>query len=145
MNNAVSTLTAATAGLGLTVAATSAKAFVIAPAVAAAVLAGGIFGGAVLGSAAANAYNNPYQTSAAPVVVAPGPSVTVNSTTCYYTHRVVNHVRTRVRVCGPAAAPVAAAPVPPYGYAYAPEALAPAPVIAPTGGCEVIAGNRVCF
>ncbi len=99
MTRAVSTLTAATAGLGLAVASTSAKAFVIAPAVAAAALAGGIFGGAVLGSAAANS-GYPYYATAAPVVVTPG--VTVGSTTCYYTNRLANPVTqtwTRERVC----------------------------------------------
>jgi hypothetical protein len=119
--------------------------------VAAAILAGGVLGGAALGSAATNAYNYPtVVTPAAPVAVAPGPSVTVNSTTCYYTHRWVNHVRRRVRVCnGPAvaqmpleAAPVAAAPA--YDYPAA-VAVTPAPVVAPTGYCDIVAGNRVCF
>jgi hypothetical protein len=97
MNKAVSTLTAATAGMGLVVASTSAKAFVIAPAVAAAALAGGILGGAVLGSAATNSAAYPYYATAAP-----GAGVTVNSTTCYFTHRLVNPVTqawTRERVC----------------------------------------------
>ena len=146
MNKAVSTLTAATAGMGLAVASTSAKAFVIAPAVAAAALAGGILGGAVLGSAASNSGTYPYYATAAP-----GPAVTVNSTTCYFTHRWINHVRRRVEVCnGPAGrtvapAPLAAAPVatPTYAYGYGYEAV-PA-VIAPPGYCEVISGNRVCF
>lgn len=147
MNRALSTLTAATAGMGLTVAATSAKAFVIAPAVAAAALAGGIFGGAVLGSAAtSSAYNYPYRT---PVVVAPGPSVTVNSTTCHFAHRWINGVRTRVRVCRTATAPepVAEAPVAvsPYAEPYAYTAYGAPEVIAPPGGCEMISGNRVCF
>jgi len=152
MNKAVSTLTAATAGMGLAVASTSAKAFIIAPAVAAAALAGGILGGAVLGSAATNAQHEyPTVVTAAPVAVAPGPAVTVNSTTCYFTHRWINHVRRRVEVCnGPAGrtmapAPLAAAPVatPTYAYGYGYEAV-PA-VIAPPGYCEVISGNRVCF
>lgn len=154
MNKALSTLTAATAGVTLAVASTSAKAFVIAPAVAAAVLAGGVLGGAALGSAASNAYNYPaYPTVVAPAApVAVAPSVTVNSTTCYYTHRWINHVRTRVRVCrspgaeaelplaaAPATAPLVA-PAPVYG-AYGYYGYEPAPV----GGCEIISGNRVCF
>ncbi len=110
MNRAVSTLTAATAGVGLTVAATSAKAFV--PAVAAALIAGGVLGGAALGSAATNYDYYPYgyptvvTTATAPVAVAPAPvtvaqapAVTVNSTTCYFTHRWINGFRHRVRVC----------------------------------------------
>ena len=48
MNRMVSTLTAATAGVGLAVATTSAKAFVIAPALAAGILAGGVLGGAAI-------------------------------------------------------------------------------------------------
>ena len=151
MNKAVSTLTAATAGMGLVVASTSAKAFVIAPALAAAALAGGIFGGAVLGSAATNAYyNNPTVVTPAPVAVAPGPSVTVNSTSCYFTHRRINHVRTRVEVCnGPTGrtmtpAPLAAAaPVATPTYAYGYESVPVA--VAPPGYCDVIAGNGVCF
>jgi hypothetical protein len=84
MTRAVSTLTAATAGLGLAVASTSAKAFVIAPALAAGVLAGGILGGAVLGSAASNSYYS------SPYYAAPG--VTINSTTCYVRPRLANPV-----------------------------------------------------
>ena len=107
----VSTLTAATAGVGLTVAATSAKAFV--PVVAAALIAGGaLAGGAVLGSAATNypygyyPYGYPAVTTTAPVAVAPAPvtvaeapAVTVNSTSCYFTHRWINGIRHSVRVC----------------------------------------------
>jgi hypothetical protein len=142
MNKALSTLTAATAGVGLAVASTSAKAFIIAPAVAAAALAGGIFGGAVLGSAVTA---NNYPTT---VAVAPEPSVTVNSTTCYFTHRWINHVRTRVQVCNSPV--VAAAPLAAPAYTYEPPVVATAPVVetapmvAPIGGCEIIAGNRVC-
>jgi hypothetical protein len=102
MTRTLSTLTAATAGLGLAVASTSAKAFFIAPAVAAAALAGGVLGGAVLGTAATNSAVYPYYTTAAPVVVTPGPAVAVNSTTCYFTFRLVNPVTqqwTREQVC----------------------------------------------
>jgi hypothetical protein len=75
MKKAVSTLTAATAGVGLAVASTSAKAFV--PVVAAALIAGGaLAGGAVLGSAATNsyyaypyAYGYPTVATTAPVAV----------------------------------------------------------------------------
>ena len=112
MNKAVSTLTAATAGVGLAVASTSAKAFV--PVVAAALIAGGaLAGGAVLGGAATNSYyaypygyyGYPTVETTAPVAVTPaptvvaGPSVTVNSTSCYFTHRWIGGVRHRVRIC----------------------------------------------
>ena len=59
MNRTVSTLAAATAGVGLAVASTSAKAFVIAPALAAGILAGGVLGGAAIGAAANNRYTYP--------------------------------------------------------------------------------------
>ena len=129
MNKALSTLSAATAGVTLAVASTSAKAFVIAPEGRAAQDSAG----EALGSAASNAYNYPaYPTVVAPAApVAVAPSVTVNSTTCYYTHRWINHVRTRVRACrspgaeaelplaaAPATAPLVA-PAPVYGgYGY---------------------------
>jgi hypothetical protein len=106
MNKAVSTLTAATAGVGLAVASTSAKAFIIAPAIAAAALAGGVFGGAALGSAATGYpygyYSNGYwypTAYSAPTVVETAPAVTVNSTTCFIRHRWIDGVRQPVRVC----------------------------------------------
>ena len=93
MTRAVPTLTAATAGLGLAaLASTSAKAFVIAPLAVAAIIGGSVLGGAMLGSAATNS----------PVVVTPGAAVSVNSTTCYFTNRLVNPVTqtwTLERVC----------------------------------------------
>ena len=175
MNKTLSTLTAATAGVGLIVASTSAKAFVIAPALAVAILAGGVLGGALLGSAMTNGYT--YQIADAPSAgaVATAPSVSVNSTTCYFTHRWINHARTRVRVCDTpvaeapvAAAAPAAAPTVAYGYPsvvtpapvaatpvaaptveypaiVAPEPVVAAPAVAPVGECQIIAGNRVCF
>jgi hypothetical protein len=96
MNKAVSTLTAATAGLGLAVASTSAKAFV--PLALAGIIGGAALGGAVLGGAATNSYYTPtYVAPAAPVVVTPG--VTVGSTSCHFAHRWINGVRERVQVC----------------------------------------------
>ena len=93
MKRAITTLTAAIVAVGLAAGApTSAQAFIIAPAVAAAVLAGGVFTGAVVGTAASNA-NRPV------VAVAPGPGVTVGSTTCYFTHAWVGHVWRRVQIC----------------------------------------------
>jgi hypothetical protein len=144
MNKALSTVTAAAAGVGLALASTSAKAFV--PVVLAAIIGGSVLGGAVLGGAASNANNG---TSVAPTV-ASEPAVTVNSTTCYFTHRWINGVRHRVRVC--TGQPVAAAPapavVPEYRYGYG----AAVPVYgygyyatAPAGNCDVISGQRVCF
>jgi len=108
MNRAKSTLTAATAGLGLAaLASTSAKAFV--PLVAAAIIGGAALGGVALGSAATNSYYYPYGyptvATTAPVAVAPAPtvvaepSVTVNTTSCYFTHRWIDGVRHRVRIC----------------------------------------------
>ena len=92
MTRALSTFTAATAGLGLAVASTSAKAFV--PVVLAAIIGGSVVGGAVVGTAATHpAY--PYYATAAP-------GVTVNSTNCYFTDRLVNPVNqtwVRERVC----------------------------------------------
>jgi len=104
MNRTVSTLTAATAGVGLAVATTSAKAFIIAPALAAGIPAGGVLGGAAIGAAANNSYYYPNGYCAAPVAPAPTvaaaePTVTVNSTSCYFTHRWIDGVRHRVRVC----------------------------------------------
>ena len=91
----LSTLTAASAGLGVTLAATSAKAFV--PAVLAAIIGGSVLGGAVLGTAANNAATYPYYATAAPVAVTPG--VSVNATTCYYTRRINPATGMRERVC----------------------------------------------
>jgi len=100
MNRTVSTLTAATAGVGLAVATTSAKAFVIAPALAAGMLAGGVLGGAAIGAAANNGYYYaaPAVTTAPAVAVAE-PTVTVNGASCYFTHRWIDGVRHRVRMC----------------------------------------------
>jgi hypothetical protein len=144
MNKALSTLTAAGgAGIGLALASTSAKAFV--PLVLGVIIGGSVLGGAVLGSAASNANNaNSYST------VASEPAVTVNSTTCYFTHRWISGVRHRVRVC--TGQPVAAVPspvlVPGYGYGYG--AAVPAYeygyyATAPAGHCDLISGQRVCF
>jgi hypothetical protein len=96
MNKTVSKLTAATAGLGLVVASTSAKAFV--PIVLAGIIGGAALGGIVLGSAATNSYSPTY-VAPAPVAVASEPSVIVGSTSCHFTHRWVDGVRERVRVC----------------------------------------------
>jgi hypothetical protein len=94
---ALRTLAAATVALGLTAAVpTGAQAFIIAPAAAAAWLAGGVLGGALLGTAVTNSATYPT------VVAAPAPGVTVNSTTCYFTNRLVNPVTqtwTREQVC----------------------------------------------
>jgi hypothetical protein len=90
MNKTASILTAATAGLGLAVASTSAKAFV--PRVLGAIIGGAALGGVVLGNAATNSYYAP----TAPVVE---PGVTVGSTSCHFAHRWVDGVRERVRVC----------------------------------------------
>src|SRR5271166_5279161 len=91
MTKALRTMSAATVALGLAAAApTAAQAFVIVPAVAAAWLAGGVLGGAVLGTAVTNS------------ATYPAPGVTVNSTTCYFTNRLVNPVTqqwTREQVC----------------------------------------------
>lgn len=142
MNRALSTLSATGVGLGLALATTSAKAFV--PVVLGAIIGGSVLGGAVIGSAVAN--SNRYPTVVTPVAptVAEGPAVTVNSTTCYFTHRWVDGVRRRVRVC--TGEPVAVAPTPAvapqygaapaYGYGY--YAMAP-------GHCEMVSGSRVCF
>jgi subtilisin family serine protease len=95
MNRPVSALTAATAGVGLALASTSAKAFFIAPALFAGLLAGGVVGGAALNSAA----NNTYIANGRTVVATPAPAVTVGSTTCYFTHAWVGNVWQRVQVC----------------------------------------------
>jgi hypothetical protein len=99
------------------------------PAVLAAIIGGSVLGGAVLGSAASNAnHANSYPT------VASEPAVTVNTTTCYFTHRWINGVRHSVRVCSgqPVAAAPAPAVVPEYGYGYY--------ATAPAGHCDVISG-----
>jgi hypothetical protein len=89
-------LTAAGAGVGIAaLASTSAKAFFIAPALFAGLLAGGVFGGAVLSNAANNANTGNVRT----VVAAPGPAVTVGSTTCRFTNAWVGGVVRRVQVC----------------------------------------------
>jgi hypothetical protein len=146
MNKALSTLTATGAGVGLALASTSAKAFV--PVVLAAIIGGSVLGGAALGTAASNANNvNSYPTVGVAPTETSEPAVTVNSTTCYYTHRWINGVRHRVRVC--TGQPVAAVPAPaPEGYGYG--AAVPAYgygfyATAPAGHCDVISGQRVCF
>ena len=98
MTTALKTLTAATIALGLAAGAPSAaqaNPLILAPAAAAAWLAGGILGGAWLGGAIAS--NNP--TWFATPAAAPGPAVSVNSTTCHFTHAWVDHVWRRVQVC----------------------------------------------
>jgi hypothetical protein len=97
MNRALTTLTASTAGVGLALASTSAKAFFIAPALFAGLLAGGVLGGAAIGAAANNSANTVVATGR--TVVAPAPAVTVGSTTCYFTHAWVGNVWQRVQVC----------------------------------------------
>jgi len=98
MRRALTALTASTLGMGVVLAATSAKAFV--PVVLAAIIAGSVLGGAALGTAANNAANNDVVAGArSPAVVAPGPGVTVGSTSCYFTHAWVGHVWQRVQVC----------------------------------------------
>ena len=119
------------------------------PVVLAAIIGGSVLGGAALGTAASNANNYPTVGTPVAPMVASEPAVTVNSTTCYFTHRWINGVRHRVRVC--TGQPVAAAPapavVPEYGYGYG--AAVPAYgygyyAMAP-GHCDVISGNHVCF
>jgi hypothetical protein len=89
---AISTLTAATAGLGVMVGLPSvAHAFV--PVVLAAIIGGSVLGGAVIG----NAITNPPPGVARSPVVAP--AVTVGSTTCYYTSQWVGNAWQPVRVC----------------------------------------------
>ena len=92
MRKALTTATASTAGIGLLLASTSAKAFV--PLVLGAIIGGSVLGGAVLGNAANNAAPAP-----APAVVAPAPGVTVGSTTCYFTREWNGYAWQRVRVC----------------------------------------------
>jgi len=92
MRKALATATASTAGVGLLLASTSAKAFV--PLVLGAIIGGSVLGGAVLGGAANNAAVAP-----PPAVVAPAPGVTVGSTRCYLTHGWVGNVWRPVRVC----------------------------------------------
>ena len=85
MTKPLTTLAAATVALGLAVTApiaAQANPIILAPAAAAAWLGGGNLGGAILGGAGANTT----------VVAAPAPGVTVNSTTCYFTDRLVNPV-----------------------------------------------------
>ena len=82
MNKTLTTAIASTAGAGLLLASTSAKAFV--PAVLAAIIGGSVLGGAVLGSAANNS------PATYPVAVTPG--VTVGSTNCYFRDRLANPV-----------------------------------------------------
>jgi hypothetical protein len=97
MMKSLTTLAAATAALGLAAAAPTAvqaNPIVLAPA-AAAWLAGGIVGGALVGGAVANAASTTYEAS-------PGPGVTINGTSCYFTNRLVNPVTqswVRERVC----------------------------------------------
>jgi hypothetical protein len=95
MNKTVSTLTAATAGVGVMVGVpTAAHAFV--PVVLGAIIAGSVLGGAALGTAAANNANTG---NVRAVVATPAPAVTVGSTTCYFTHAWVGNVWQRVQVC----------------------------------------------
>jgi hypothetical protein len=95
MRKALATATASTLGMGVLLAATSAKAFV--PLVLGAIIAGSVLGGAVLGTAAANA-NRPLLVAPAPAV-APAPGVSVGSTNCHFTHAWVGNVWRRVEVC----------------------------------------------
>ncbi len=99
MRKVLSTLAAATAGLGLMVGAPSAAHAFIAPAVVAAWAAGAALTGLFVGAAATNANNNAVVATAPAAVVTPAPAVTVGSTTCYFTHAWVNHERRRVQVC----------------------------------------------
>jgi hypothetical protein len=97
MNKTLSTAIASTAGVGLLLASTSAKAFV--PLVLGAIIGGSVLGGAVLGSAASNAAHNTYVANGRTVVATTAPGVAVGSTTCYFTHAWVGNVRRRVEVC----------------------------------------------
>jgi hypothetical protein len=95
MRKAISTLTAATAGIGVMVGVpTAAHAFV--PVVLAAIIGGSVLGGAALGTAAVNNANTG---NVRTVAVAPAPGVTVGSTTCYFTHAWVGNTWQRVQVC----------------------------------------------
>jgi hypothetical protein len=96
MNKTISTLTAATAGIGVMVGVpTAAHAFV--PVVLAAIIGGSVLGGAVLGTAAVNNANNTGNVRT--VAAAPAPGVTVGSATCYFTHAWVGNAWQRVQVC----------------------------------------------
>jgi hypothetical protein len=98
MRKVLSTLTAATAGLGVVVGLPSAAhAFV--PVVLAAIIGGSVLGGAVIGSAITNPPYAYTGVARSPVVVAPAPAVTVGSTTCYYTSQWVGNAWQPVRVC----------------------------------------------
>jgi hypothetical protein len=96
MNKTVSTLTAATAGIGVMVGVpTAAHAFV--PVVLAAIIGGSVLGGAALGSAASNSAANTGNVRT--VAAAPAPGVTVGSTTCYFTRAWDGVAWRRVQVC----------------------------------------------
>jgi hypothetical protein len=99
MNKTISTLTAATAGVGVMVGVpTAAHAFV--PVVLAAIIGGSVLGGAVLGSAANNAANNDVVVGArSPTVVALAPGVSVGSANCYFTRAWNGYAWQRVQVC----------------------------------------------
>jgi hypothetical protein len=94
MRKALTTSIASTAGVGLLLASTSAKAFV--PLVLGAIIGGSVLGGAVLGSAAVN---NNYTANGRTVVATTAPGVTVGSTTCYFTREWNGYAWQRVRVC----------------------------------------------
>lgn len=147
MNKAISSLTAASAGVGLALASTSAKAFV--PLVLGAIIGGSVLGGAALGTAASNANNPPTVVTPVAPTVASEPAVTVNSTTCHFAHRWINGERRRVRVC--TGQPVATAPAPAVapeygdGYGAAGPAYGYGYYALPPGHCDVINGSqRVC-
>jgi hypothetical protein len=99
MRKALSTLAAATAGLGVMVGVPSAAhAFV--PAVLAAIIGGSVlFGGAVVGTAMTYPYYPPAGVARSPAVVETAPAVTVGSTTCYTTNAWVGNVWRPVQVC----------------------------------------------
>ena len=93
MRKVLSTLAAATAGLGVIVGLPSAAhAFV--PVVLAAIIGGSVLGGAVIG----NAITTPTYTYTG-VARSPAPAVTVGSTTCYYQNAWVGNAWQPVRVC----------------------------------------------
>jgi hypothetical protein len=101
MNRAktVTTLTAATAGVGAMVGLPSAAhAFV--PLVLGAIIGGSVLGGAAIGNAI-TAPSYPYTGVARSPVVAPAPAVTVGSTTCYYQNAWVGNAWQPVQVCNP--------------------------------------------
>jgi len=98
MNKTLTTAIASTAGAGLLLASTSAKAFV--PLVLGAIIGGSVLGGAVLGSAANNAANhNAYVANGRTVVATNAPGVTVGSTTCYFTRAWDGYAWRRVQAC----------------------------------------------